>query len=87
MTTDEGKDLAKKYDVPFLEVSAKNAVCVDETFTTMATEIQERFLKEKGNKSKGTDKKFEFSSGSNPVTLNQKPEGKGEPEAKNKPCC
>jgi Ras-related protein Rab-1A len=62
---EEGVELAKKFDVPFLEVSAKNAIHVDDTFTTMATEIQARFLKEKTQKK---DKK-DFMFGSNPSTL------------------
>lgn len=86
VTTDEGKDLAKKYDIPFLEVSAKNAVCVDDTFTTMATEIQARFLKEKGSKTKIDAKSFAFGSNSTAVTLNSKKEVK-EPEASKKNCC
>lgn len=87
VTTDEGKDLAKKFDIPFLEVSAKNAVCVDETFTTMASEIQARFIKEKGSKAKGDTRKFDFmSNNSSAVTLNHRAEQK-EPEATKKNCC
>jgi Ras-related protein Rab-1A len=41
---DEGMELAKNYDVPFLEVSAKNSTNIDQCFTLMATEIHERFL-------------------------------------------
>jgi hypothetical protein len=67
-------------------VSAKNAVCVDETFTTMASEIQTRFIKAKGEKTKGKDeKKFQFNN-STAVTLNQNNEAK-EPEVQKKNCC
>ena len=47
VTFDEGVELAKKYDIPFLEVSAKNWIHIDDTFTTMASEIQARFFKRK----------------------------------------
>ena len=47
VTFDEGVELAKKYDIPFLEVSAKNWIHIDDTFTTMASEIQARFFERK----------------------------------------
>ena len=78
--------MARKYDIPFLEVSAKNAVCVDETFTTMATEIQARFIKEKGNKTKENNRTFEFGRGASPVALNKVSVEK-EPESSKKNCC
>ena len=53
VTYDEGEELAKQYDVPFLEVSAKNSTNIEETFTTMATDIQTRFWKMKEEKKKG----------------------------------
>lgn len=66
---EEGVELAKKFDVPFLEVSAKNAIHIEDTFTTMATEIQARFLKEKTKS--GKDKRdFMFGSAST-LQLNQ----------------
>lgn len=84
VTYDEGVELAKKFDIPFLEVSAKNALHVDDTFTTMATEIQARFLKEKSQKK---DKK-DFTIGSNPsaLTLNANNTEVKEQE-KSKNCC
>lgn len=66
VTYDEGVELAKKFDIPFLEVSAKNATHVDDTFITMASEIQARFMKEKANKGKG---KENFAFGNNPTSL------------------
>ena len=39
VTYDEGMELAKQFDVPFLEVSAKNSTNIEETFTKMATDI------------------------------------------------
>lgn len=47
---DEGQELAKNYDVPFLEVSAKNSTNIEQTFTLMASEIHERFLQMKKEK-------------------------------------
>ena len=66
VTYDEGVELAKKFYIPFLEVSAKNATHVDDTFITMASEIQARFMKEKANKGKG---KENFAFGNNPTSL------------------
>uniref|UniRef100_A0A7S3J9M8 Ras-related protein Rab-1 n=1 Tax=Euplotes harpa TaxID=151035 RepID=A0A7S3J9M8_9SPIT len=81
---DEGVELAKKYDIPFLEVSAKNAIHVDDTFTTMASEIQTRFLKEKTHKK--DKKEFLFSSNPSALTLNSNVNEAKEPENK-KNCC
>lgn len=67
VTYDEGVELAKKFDIPFLEVSAKNAIHIDDTFTTMATEIQSRFLQEK--KKKTDNKDFSTGAKSKPLTL------------------
>lgn len=36
VTYDEGFELAKQFDVPFLEVSAKNSINIEESFTQMA---------------------------------------------------
>lgn len=71
VTYEEGAELAKQFDVPFLEVSAKNTKNVEETFTTMASEIQERFHKEK------TEKKNPFDSSSGGTVL--KPPTRGGP--------
>jgi Ras-related protein Rab-1A len=84
VTYDEGVELAKKFDIPFLEVSAKNAFHVDDTFTTMATEIQARFLKEKSQKK---DKK-DFTVGSNPSALTLNPNNtEAKEQEKSKNCC
>ena len=39
VTSEEGEELARQYNIPFLEVSAKSKANVEETFTTMASEI------------------------------------------------
>lgn len=84
VTYDEGVELAKKYDIPFLEVSAKNSIHIDDTFTTMASEIQARFLKEKTHK-KDKDK-YVFNSTPTALTLNSGNNEAKEPESK-KNCC
>ncbi len=43
---EEGAQIAKHYQIPFLETSAKNAINVEETFLTMTREIQERIQKQ-----------------------------------------
>lgn len=86
VTYDEGVELAKKFDIPFLEVSAKNALHVDDTFTTMAEEIQKRFLKEKSQKK---DKKDFIFGQSNPtsLTLNTNNQEQKASEEKKSGCC
>lgn len=32
----EGQELAKHYNIPYLETSAKSNICVEESFSTMA---------------------------------------------------
>ena len=39
---EEGAELAKHYDIPFLETSAKNSVNVEATFETMTKEIKKK---------------------------------------------
>lgn len=81
---DEGAELAKKYAISFLEVSAKNSINVDNTFITMASEIQTRFIREKGNGK--SQKGYSFSTSPSTLTLNSAPEGAKETDA-NKNCC
>ena len=47
---DEGQELAKQFNVPFLEVSAKNSTNIEETFTKMAGDIQKSFQSKKKEK-------------------------------------
>ena len=44
----DGAELAKHFDIPFLETSAKNSVNVEETFATMTREIMLRCTKQGG---------------------------------------
>ncbi len=84
---EEGLELAKQYDVPFLEVSAKNATNVEETFTKMASDIHERFLQTK----KRTRDPLEWNPAGGSVSLT-KPSSEGtvsmsEEKKKNSNCC
>ena len=83
VTSEEGMELAKKFDIPFLEVSAKNSTHVDDTFKTMASEIQTRFVQEK--KKKGTKENFMMGGTATSLTLNEKKESESETNKKN--CC
>ena len=40
MTTDEGKEFAASFNMPFLETSAKQTLNVEEAFLTMTKEIK-----------------------------------------------
>eukprot|EP00826_Nyctotherus_ovalis_P045441 TRINITY_DN5034_c0_g4_i2.p1 TRINITY_DN5034_c0_g4~~TRINITY_DN5034_c0_g4_i2.p1 ORF type:complete len:178 (-),score=65.40 TRINITY_DN5034_c0_g4_i2:144-677(-) len=42
---EQGADLAKQYEMPFLEASAKSAYNVEEVFATITKEISEKFAK------------------------------------------
>ena len=44
VTREEGEELAKHYNIPYLETSAKNNICVEESFITMATQIKKSLL-------------------------------------------
>lgn len=82
---EEGLELAKQYDVPFLEVSAKNATNVEETFTKMASDIFQKILQTK----KRTRDPFDPSGGGISLT---KPEAEGtvsmgDEKKKNSNCC
>ena len=37
---EEGMELAKHYEIPFLETSAKNSINVENSFITMSNEIK-----------------------------------------------
>jgi len=52
---EEGMELAKHFEIPFLETSAKNSVNVESSFVTMSKEIK-RNIQNKGTAA-GGDKK------------------------------
>lgn len=37
VSKEEGEELAKSYGVPYVETSAKSNICVEDSFTTMAS--------------------------------------------------
>jgi Ras-related protein Rab-1A len=47
---EEGMELAKHYEIPFLETSAKNSINVETSFITMSNEIKRNIQ----NKASGT---------------------------------
>ncbi len=48
VTTGEGEALAKEYQIPFYETSAKQDTNVETSFLTIATQIKDRILSEGG---------------------------------------
>ncbi len=50
VTYEEGEELSKSFNVPFLETSAKSIVNVEETFKTMSKEIRAK-MDNRGNRS------------------------------------
>jgi Ras-related protein Rab-1A len=40
VSTDEGSELARHFEIPFLETSAKNSINVEQSFVTMSKEIK-----------------------------------------------
>lgn len=40
VSTDEGAELARHFEIPFLETSAKNSINVEQSFVTMSKEIK-----------------------------------------------
>ena len=44
ITKEEGEELAKSYNIPYIETSAKSNICVDDSFITMASQIKKNLL-------------------------------------------
>ena len=44
VSKEEGEELARHYQIPCLETSAKNNICVEDSFTTMARSIKSNLL-------------------------------------------
>jgi len=83
ITTEEGQELSKQFDVPFLEVSAKNSTNIEETFTKMSSDILDRFMLMK-------DKKKTISGKTGTTTLlppEKQQTSMGEDPAKSKKNC
>jgi hypothetical protein len=60
---EEGIELAKHYEIPFLETSAKNSINVENSFITMSKEIKKN-IQNKANVTNTTDKKgIKFGQG------------------------
>lgn len=48
VSTGEGEALAKEYQIPFYETSAKQSLNVETAFLTIATQVKDRILSEGG---------------------------------------
>jgi Ras-related protein Rab-1A len=46
VTHDEGAELARHFEIPFLETSAKNSINVEQSFITMSKEIKKNIQKQ-----------------------------------------
>lgn len=44
VSKEEGEELAKSYGIPYIETSAKSNICVEDSFTTMASQIKKNLL-------------------------------------------
>ena len=44
VSKEEGEELARHYQIPYLETSAKSNICVEDSFTTMASQIKSKLL-------------------------------------------
>lgn len=44
ITKEEGEELAKSYNIPYIETSAKSNICVEDSFITMASQIKKNLL-------------------------------------------
>ena len=61
---EEGMELAKHYEIPFLETSAKNSINVENSFITMSKEIK-KTIQNKASSTNAQDKKgVKFGQGS-----------------------
>ena len=49
VSADEGTSLAKEYNMPFFECSAKQDIGVEKAFLTLATNVKERLMVDGGN--------------------------------------
>ncbi len=67
VTAGEGEALAKEFQIPFYETSAKQDVNVETSFLTIATQIKDRILSEGGGGS---------GTGGQRITPGAKPEAK-----------
>jgi hypothetical protein len=68
---EEGLELAKHYEIPFLETSAKNSINVEQSFITMANEIKRSVQnKATANNNQADKKSIKFGQGN---YLNQNP--------------
>ena len=63
MSYEEGMELAKHYEIPFLETSAKNSVNVESSFITMSKEIKRTIQNKASSLNPGDKKGIKFGQG------------------------
>jgi len=64
VTHEEGMELAKHYEIPFLETSAKSSINVESSFLTMSKEIKRNIQNKASTTGTGAgDKKFRPGTG------------------------
>ena len=54
---EEGHELARHYELPFLETSAKNSINVEQSFITMSNEIKKTIQTKQSTGANAQDKK------------------------------
>lgn len=65
MSTEQGQQLADELGIPFLEVSAKSNINIDQAFYSLAADIKKRLIDSQKNDQSGG------GSGSASVPINQ----------------
>ena len=56
VSTEEGAELARHFEIPFLETSAKNSINVEQSFITMSKEIKKNIANTPAAGAPGTQK-------------------------------
>jgi GTPase SAR1 family protein len=79
VTTDQGKELAKQYGIPFIETSAKDTVNIEELFLG----ITKNFLEKQQSNNIKKDKKDKNLKNNKPISV----EKLSEPKKKKGGCC
>jgi Ras-related protein Rab-1A len=64
VSTEEGAELARHFEIPFLETSAKNSINVEQSFITMSKEIKKNIQNKASSGTPSDPKKgIKFGSG------------------------
>lgn len=63
VSKEEGEELARHYQIPYLETSAKSNICVEDSFTTMARQIKSNLLNKGQFSGTGPGKNMGYGKG------------------------